>query len=143
MKMNTSVGSVKIKIDTDRVNDAVLEAQKALNEQIVADCTPLIPFRQGALREQVRFPDGVYGGQIEWYAPYAHYQYAGEVYGPNIPVKDAAGNITGWFSPPKKYPTGRRLQYNEPGTGSEWFEKSKSANLQKWVDLVKKKIGGK
>ena len=117
------------------------EAQKLLNMQVVADCDPLIPFQQGALRNSVNYPQGIYGGEIEYNTPYAHYMYEGEVYGPNIPIRDAGGNITGWFSPPKKHPTGRPLQYHTEGTGDHWFEKAKEQHGDDWVRLVKRTAG--
>lgn len=52
-------------------------------------------------------------GVVKYNSPYAHYQYEGEVYGPNIPKKDANGNVIGWWSPPHKTPTGRKLQYDK------------------------------
>lgn len=140
MKINKHVGSVHISINTDRLDDGIREAQGKLNEQIVRDSEPYVPFRQGALRDHVGYPDGIYGGQIEYNTRYAHYMYHGEVYGPNIPQKDAAGNIIGWRSPPVKYPTGRPLQYHHPGTGSQWFEKAKQKHLPDWVKLVKDTI---
>ncbi len=141
MRINRHVGSVDIKIDTKRIDKNLAECQKLLNMQVVADCAPLIPFQQGALRNSVNYPNGVYGGEIEWNTPYAHYLYQGEVYGPNIPIKDSDGNITGWYSPPNKRPTGRPLHYHTEGTGDHWFEKSKEKNLQSWVKLVKETVG--
>lgn len=102
MELDTKVGDVEIKLDTSRIDDNLLEAQKLLNMQVVADSAPFVPFRQGALRNSVRYPDGVYGGIVEYDTPYAHYLYKGVVYGPNIPLKDAEGNIIGWTSPPSK-----------------------------------------
>jgi hypothetical protein len=112
--------------------------------QIVADCEPLIPVRQGALRNSQSYPDGVDGDWIEYNTPYAHYQYMGVVYSPNIPIKDADGNITGWFSPKgkTKTPTDRKLKHIEhPETTDHWFDKCKESNLQSWIDLVKKEVG--
>ena len=111
------VGSVHIELNLDRIAGNLDKAQAALNQQIVADSTPYIPFRQGTLRSQVRYPDGMSGGSIEWYAPYA-----------------------GWWSPPVKYPTGRKLQYHEPGTGAKWFETAKTEHLHDWEELVKRKL---
>lgn len=141
MKLNTHIGSVDIHIDTKRIDKNLREAQKLLNEQIVADCDPLIPFQQGALRNSVIYPDGIYGGVIEYDSPYAHYQYAGIVYGPNIPIRDSAGNVTGWYSPPKKYPTRRSIQYHTPGTTDHFFEKAKEQHKDDWVRLVKETAG--
>ena len=43
--------------------------------------------------------DGVY-----YNSPYAHYQFEGIVYGPNIPIFEN-GVIVGWWSRPNKQPT--------------------------------------
>lgn len=136
MKLDKSTGYVHISFDSSRMDANAKNAQKALNEQVVADSTPLIPFRQGALRNSVTYPEGIYGGQVKWDTPYARYQYGGQVYGPNFPKFDEVGNLIGWASPPKKYPTGRKLQYNTPGTGAEWFEVAKQRNLDDWVKVV-------
>lgn len=141
MRINSHVGSVDIKIDTKRIDKNLKDAQRLLNMQIVADCDTLIPFQQGALRNSVNYPQGVYGTEIEWNTPYAHLQYTGIVYGPNIPIKDSEGNITGWYSPPKKNPTGRPLTYHTAGTGDHWFEKAKDHHKQEWIDLVKRTVG--
>ncbi len=141
MRIRQHIGNVDINIDTKRIDRNLKEAQKLLNMQVVADCDPLIPFQQGALRNSVNFPSGIYGGEIEYNTPYAHYQYEGKVYGPNIPIRDAEGNITGWYSPPKKQPTGRKMEYHTPGTGDHWFEKAKEQHKQEWIDLVKRTAG--
>lgn len=141
MRINNTVGNVSIKIDTSRIDKNIREAQKLLNLAVVGDCDPLIPFRQGALRNNVNYPQGIYGGEIEYNTPYAHYQYEGIVYGPNIPIRDAEGNITGWYSPPSKQPTGRPLTYHTAGTGDHWFEKAKAQHKQEWIDLVKRTAG--
>ena len=141
MRLNTHIGNVDIHIDTRRIDRNFKEAQKLLNMQVVADCDPLIPFQQGALRNSVNYPQGIYGGEIEYNTPYAHYMYEGIVYGPNIPIRDAEGNITGWYSPPKKNPTGRPLAYHTAGTGDHWFEKAKAQHKQEWIDLVKRTAG--
>ena len=141
MRIRQHIGNVDIQLNTDRLDNNMREAQKLLNEQVVADCDPLIPFQQGALRNSVNFPDGIYGGTIEYNTVYAHMLYVGEVYGPNIPIRDSAGNITGWYSPPNKHPTGRQLQYHTPGTGKEWFEVAKQRHGSDWLRLVRETAG--
>lgn len=141
MRINNTVGNVSIKIDTSRIDKNIREAQKLLNLAVIGDCDPLIPFQQGALRNSVNYPQGIYGGEIEYNTPYAHYQYEGIVYGPNIPIKDAEGNITGWWSPPKKNPTGRKLQYHTPGTTDHFFEKAKEQHGKDWINLVRRTAG--
>lgn len=141
MRIRQHIGNVDIQLNTDRLDRNMKEAQKLLNMQVVADCDPLIPFQQGALRNSVNYPGGIYGTEIEYNTPYAHYQYEGIVYGPNIPIRDAGGNITGWYSPPSKQPTGQQLQYHTAGTGDHWFEKAKAQHGDDWVRLVKRTAG--
>lgn len=141
MRIRQHIGNVDIDITDARLRRNLKEAQKLLNMQVVADCDSLIPFQQGALRNSVNYPQGIYGGEIEYNMPYAHYQYMGEVYGPNIPIRDTEGNITGWYSPPKKHPTGRQLQYHTAGTGDHWFSKAKEMHKDEWVRLVKQTAG--
>ncbi len=141
MRIRQHIGNVDIQLNTERLDRNLKEAQKLLNEQVVADCDPLIPFKQGALRNSVNYPQGIYGGEIGYNTPYAHYQYDGIVYGPNYPIRDAQGNITGWYSPPKKYPTGRQLTYHTPGTTDHFFEKAKEQHGKEWIDLVKRTAG--
>lgn len=141
MRIRRRTRNVDIDISTDRIENNAREAQKLLNMQIVADCDPLIPFQQGALRNSVIYPKGIYGDEIEWNTPYAHYQYVGEVYGPNIPFKDSSGNTIGWYSPPVKHPMGRKLQYHTTGTGDHWFEKAKERHKNEWLRLVRQTVG--
>lgn len=148
MKLNTHIGNVGIKINTDRLDRNTREAQKLLNLQVAADCDPYIPFQQGALKNSVTYPEGVYGGEIQWGGeevgvPYAHYMYIGEIYGPNIPIRDSNGNITGYYSPPSKSPTGRPITYHPEGTerGDHWFEKAKEEHKDDWLRLVRETVG--
>lgn len=129
------IGNVEIELNIN-FPERKREAQKLLNMQIVADSDPYIPFRQGALRNSVRYPEGLEGGLIEYNTPYAHYQYVGEVYGPNFPIYDGEGNLIGFRSPPHKYPTGRPLTYYTEGTGDHWFERAKADHKQEWIKLV-------
>lgn len=136
MKLNTHIGNVDIHIDTKRIDKNLKEAQKLLNMQVVADCDPLIPFSQGQLAEQVDFPKGVYGGEIQYYAPHAHYQYTGELY--------LAENGSSWAKKyEKKYPAGKPIHYHPEGTerGDHWFEKAKQQHKDDWVRLVKETAG--
>lgn len=75
-------------------------------------------------------------GIVEYTSPYAHYQYQGEVYGPSYPIMDG-GDITGWYSPPHKTPTGKKLKHStfrHPLATSEWDKamlKARKADLTK------------
>ena len=68
-------------------------------------------------------------GVVEYHSPYAHYQYVGQVDGPNYPIKDG-GFVTGWYSPPHKTPTGRSLNYSHfrhPLATSKWDKAMETA----------------
>jgi hypothetical protein len=91
-----------------------------INTVIKDKITPFVPKKSEALRESAE----VTPTSISWGKglTYGHYQYTGIVYGPNFPIKNAAGQIIRWYSPrgKKKYPTDRLLQYKTPGTRSTW-----------------------
>ena len=105
-------------------NDVMQEIHQMLGEQ----CNSFVPKKSGELRQSMK----AYPEFVRWETPYAHYQYEGEVYGPNRPVIKK-GIIVGWYSKGPKYPTGRelgvpgewmgwRFGYTTPGTGHHWFD---------------------
>lgn len=134
VRIKKYIGSINITLDTKRLDNNILEAQKLLNEQVAADCEPYVPFSQGALRNNVRYPDGIHGGIIEYDTPYAHYIYTGTLY----LTKDGRSFAQRYE---KKYPTEKMLAYHEPGTGSKWFESAKEDHGREWINLVKKTAG--
>ena len=107
------------------------ESNKILKDYINA----FVPKESGALRRSAI----VTHETISWGRglPYAHYQYEGEIYGPNYPIIKG-GRIVGWYSKPgvPKHPTGRKMGpytkgnewlgypfgYSEPGTSHHWDE---------------------
>lgn len=106
------------------------KVQKQVNTYIADAITPFVPMKSGRLRRsRIVGPKSISWGRG---LKYAHYQYAGEVYGPNFPIIKG-GNIVGWYSTPgmKKHPTGRELGipgewmgwtfgYTTPGTQHHW-----------------------
>ena len=134
MKYDKTVGCVDIHIDTSRIDNNIRNAQKALNMQVVSDCDEYIPMQQGALRGSVNYPDGIYGGEIAWNTPYAHYQYMGELY-----LTEDGRSFS--FRGERKYPTGLPLQQHHPGTADHWFDRAKQAHCEQWIDLVKREVG--
>lgn len=115
--------------------------QKQCNTIIKDAINQFVPKKSGALRRSaiVTYKSITWGRGL----PYAHYQYEGEVYGPNIPIIKE-GTIVGWRSIPgmQKYPTGRELGipgewmgwkfgYTTPGTHHHWDEYFKYAPKQK------------
>ena len=134
MKYDKTVGCVDIHIDASRIDNNIRNAQKALNMQVVADCDEYIPMQQGALRGSVHYPDGIYGGEIAWNTPYAHYQYMGELY-----LTEDGRSFA--FRGERKYPTGLPLQQHHPGTADHWFDRAKQSHCEQWIDLVKREVG--
>lgn len=83
---------------------------------------PYVPADNLVLAQNVRtyVEDG--DGIVHYQSPYAHYQYEGEIYGPNYPIKDGE-EIVGWRSPPRKTPTGRKMEHStfrHPLATSHW-----------------------
>ena len=100
--------------------------QKLLESEVIRQCQPYVPFDEGILAGSGRPWPRPGGGAVMWPGPYAHYQYMGEVYGPNIPM--TIGGERTFRSPAgqKKRPTGRELQYSKernPLAGSRWVER--------------------
>lgn len=97
-------------------------------------CTPYVPMDSGILSQTV----DITPEYVHYMQPYAHYQWAGEVYGPNIPIhKD--GVLDGFISPPKKKPTGKKLQYSkEPHhlATSHWEKAMMVAKGDKFCETI-------
>lgn len=104
---------------------------------------PYVPFDTGTLANTVTITPGC----IEHTAPYAHYQYTGEVYGPNIPITES-GRVVGYYSPPRKSPTGRALTYHRnPRASKEWDKAAEPtqkpkliSSLQSYIDSGRLKL---
>ena len=73
MRIRQHVGNVDIKFDTNRIDRNMKECQKVLNLAVRTDCEPLVPHLNGQLRRSAIFPEGVYGGELEYNTPHAHY----------------------------------------------------------------------
>ena len=131
MKYNKTVGIVNIHIDTKRIDDNARRAQDLLDQQVLNDMIPYMPFQQGAMRGATQI---IEPGLISTNAPYAHYQYTGELY--------LAENGSSWaHKGERKHPTGRPLHYSAADTGDHWFERAKQEHGEQWVDLVRREIG--
>lgn len=134
MRVNMSV-----KIDTKKLAkqfEALRddECMYQIHDLFAKMCDPYVPMYQGVLSQNGQAGQylTITKDGVRWFAKsdpsakvsYAHYQYVGEVYGPNIPIIEN-GIITGWFSlkDVKKKPTGRELQYSKEGhslASKEW-----------------------
>ena len=105
------------------------------------------PWDTGTLATSAYSATTIGSGKVIYPGPYAHYQYYGEVYGPNIPVfEDNTGIPTRYFSPPgqQKHPTGRALSYAKdvnPLAGPYWFERMKADHMQDIITEAKNAAG--
>lgn len=100
--------------------------QKIVDAAVIRVCLPYVPFDEGVLAGSANTATDVGSGEVIYDTPYARYLYYGEVYGPNIPIVEG-GEITGYWSPPEKHPTGAKLTYRtdkNPQAGSQWFERA-------------------
>lgn len=117
--------------------------QKAVDAEVIRQCEPYVPFDTGALSRSANLATKVGSGEVVYDTPYAHYQYYGEVYGPNFLVE--VGGEMVWRSPKdgKKTPTGRKLQYDKevrPQAGSFWFERAMADHKEDVLTAAKEAI---
>ena len=107
---------------------------------------PYVPFESGALRDSVTIAPKT----ITHRAPYAHYQYTGEVYGPNYPITQNGVQV-GFFSTPNrpKHKTGGKLKYMNPKAAAKWDQAAAPtqkpklvSSLQAYIDSGRLKLDG-
>ena len=123
--------------------------QQIIDQTVIDYCTdggyvPASPNKTLEFSAQASTEIG--SGMVIWNTPYAHYQYMGIVYGPNIPIIED-GMVMGWFSPPgrPKHPTDRELTYDtsqNSRAGSYWVERMKADRMNDILDEARKAIGG-
>ena len=128
---------ITVNTDTRALGD-VLEDMADLDEgarlyahmRLATYCEPYVPMETGMLAQNMDITEDY----VEYRQPYAHYQYEGEIYGPNTPVRDENGTVVGYFSPPnqKKNPTGRPLTYSRelhPLATDHWERAAMAARM--------------
>lgn len=104
-----------------------------------------VPEDTGVLAQNVRITADDDAGHILYNSPYAHYQYMGEVYGPNYPITDG-GELVGFYSPPHKTPTGEKLQYStfrHPLATDHWDKAMMTARKNDLVKSYENHLKGK
>lgn len=123
--------------------------QQIIDQRVIDFCTdggyvPASPNKTLEFSAQASTEIG--SGMVIWNTPYAHYQYMGIVYGPNIPIIED-GMVMGWFSPPgrPKHPTDRELTYDtsqNSRAGSYWVERMKADRMNDILDEARKAVKG-
>lgn len=121
--------------------------QQTVDKAVIDWSLQYCPWDTGNMAKSAYTATQIGSGEVVYPGPYAHYQYYGEVYGPNIPIfDDDSGEPTGFFSPPgkKKHPTGRALHHNtdtNPLAGPFWFERMKADHLKDIVKEARSVVG--
>lgn len=117
--------------------------QRTIDQTVIDYCQPYVPASPDRTLEfSAQVSTEIGSGRVIWNTPYAHYQYMGIVYGPNIPIIQD-GVLMGFFSPPgrPKHPTDRGLTYDtaqNPMAGSHWFERMKADRLNDILDEARR-----
>ena len=119
---------MKVEIKEVKLRDGRKTVQRIFGEDVMtyahtrlhAYCSPYVPMGSGVLDQFV----DIYPDCVHYKSPYAHYQWEGEIYGPNFPIYED-GVFAGWRSPKgeSKHPTGRELNYSgdqHPLATSHW-----------------------
>ena len=140
--------SIKVTVDDNAIVgkiDKLIDDETMLqvHNKFAQMCNDYVPMETGTLAQTTE----ITAEGVRYTQPYAHYQYTGLVYGPNIPIIED-GMIVGWFSRPKqpKSPTGESLQYSteqHPLASAEWDKammRDKGDEFKKAVtDILKDK----
>lgn len=127
--------NVKVDIDSRKIAmEYKMKQQKALRmlkSEISKDTEPYVPMRDGMLRRSVTTSLRTNAPKLIWDSVYAKFLYYGKV---------MVGRITKrpWARKGEtKIVTGKDLTYSQPGTGPNWFNRSKKVNLQKWLKVAR------
>ena len=121
------------------------KVQQVIDNLVISYNEMYVPWDTGTLAASPRAVTVIGSGEVIYPGPYAHYQYYGEVYGPNIWNEDQhiKNAPSPYFSPPgqKKHPTGRELQYDTSTNalaGPYWFERMKADHIDDIVEEARK-----
>lgn len=106
---------------------------------------PYVPADNLVLAQNIDITADEESGYVTYNSPYAHYQYMGEVYGPNYPIMDG-GEIMGFYSPPHKTPTGGSLKYStfrHPLATDHWDKAMMTARKEDLANAYGEYLKGK
>lgn len=135
--IKVNINTEKIKKEFDRSFD---KARLKVKAEIVKDCGPLVPFREGTLQRSVIASQTKDDRFLIWNTPYARFLYGGLVMVGRVSKSPwAKHNEEKIVKEPKKKLTFYRG--TNPKAGAEWFDRAKNSNIQKWLNIYAK--GGK
>lgn len=130
------VDGVDIKVDMSRLEGNFNRAQFALDSAIMTSMVPFMPMLTGQFINETKGMSAAIAGSgqvIAGVPPMGRFLYEG-----NVMVGEKSRSA--WAKKGEKKETnGKKLTYTRGGP--EWFDKAKSKDCDKWVELVKKEVG--
>lgn len=125
---------IEVDIDLSKLKGKLAKAQSDLVNQIIADTTDYVPFRDGFLSNSVYTENE--NTEIVYDTPYARFLYMGRI------MLDDRGSS--WAKKDtKKHVVDRDLNYSKEShgkAGAKWYERAKEDHLNGWIDVVKKAV---
>lgn len=130
-------GNLRFTFDPSRLNKNLDRAQWLLDNQIMTDMVPLMPFVEGTFINVTRSRSASLAGTGTVVAAatlYGRFLYYGKV------MVDPDTGSSWTHHGGKKVVTDRPLHYSRPGAVPEWFEVAKARHMQEWVSLVERTL---
>lgn len=124
----------------DELNNKLDMIQRAVDSECLKRCDPYVPYQTGMLQKSAVLHTVIGSGDIVYATPYARYLYYGIKYSPSYPITKG-GELVGFYSPPKKYPTNEPLKYNKSfhkDAGAFWFERMKAEHLTDILEVAQR-----
>lgn len=136
--IKVSSGSMTVDVSMKKLANRFNKAQYELDSAIMTSMEPFMPRRDGTFINTTKAQSAALAGTGKVVAaapPYGRFLYEGKVM---IGEKSRSP----WAKKgEKKVVTGRNLTYSGGGQ-AHWFDAAKGADLDEWVNLVKKTAGG-
>jgi len=146
--INGKNGELKITLKfskkyAQKMNERIGFIQKVVDSEVIKQTTPYVPYQTGMLAKSAVLHTVIGSGLVSYVTPYARYLYYGQKYGPNFPIIKK-GELIGFYSPPKKFPTGEPLKYSTAFNqlaGPFWFERMKADRYNEILAAAQKAAG--
>lgn len=116
--MSNSPVTIRLEMDVSKVfqrfSPRFIEAQKYVDNAVIKDCDPFVPFRDGILSKSPTLATKLGSGQVVYNTPYARRQYYVLSYKHN--------------------------RDKHPQASAQWFEKGKAVHQKNWISGAEKII---
>lgn len=139
---------VKIQLNFSKSNQLFHRAQWELDNMVMTSMVPYMPIKTGSFIQRTRTASASVAGTGKVFAavpPFGRYQYMGKVMVDSVtgkgPMKIPTVGLR-FHIGAKLVATDRDLVYGNPDATPRWFDTTKAAHGQAWVNKVKKIVGG-